>query len=102
MATQKNKNLSRDQMKEMLQFGANVIFKADKGTMSQQKIQELLSRGESKTQQLNQEVDRKLKSKVATALDLGMNSINIFDCFLEGKKEDAEAMDQALARSLEN
>ena len=55
MASQKNKILSRDEMKDMLQFGASAIFKADtnNGTMSEEKIDQLLQRGESRTNQLN-------------------------------------------------
>lgn len=37
----------------------------------------------------------------SAALDLGMTSINIFDCFLEANKEDAEAMDEVMARELQ-
>jgi SWI/SNF-related matrix-associated actin-dependent regulator of chromatin subfamily A member 5 len=61
MTAQKNKILSRDEMKDMLQFGASAIFKAENGTMSEDKIEQLLARGESRTNQLNQEIDNKVK-----------------------------------------
>lgn len=58
MGSQKNKTLSREEMKEMLRFGANAIFKADsiKGTMSEVDIEQLLARGEIKTNELNQAI----------------------------------------------
>jgi hypothetical protein len=37
-------------------------------------------------------VDNKVKEQAA-AFDLGMNSINIFDCFIDHNKEDDEALD---------
>ena len=50
-------------MKDMLQFGASAIFKADttNGTMSEEKIEQLLARGESRTNQLNEEIEKKIK-----------------------------------------
>lgn len=67
-------------MKDMLQFGASVIIKANKGTITDQEIDVILSRGESKTQALNKEVQGMLKAQQTTSLtDFSMNSINIFD-----------------------
>lgn len=43
--TQKNKALTKEEMKEMLQFGANVIFKANHGTMTEEEIDDILARG---------------------------------------------------------
>jgi hypothetical protein len=74
-------------MKDMLQFGASAIFKAENGTMSEDKIDQLLSRGESRTNQLNEEIEGKVREQ-ASALDLGMSSINIFDYFVDKNKED--------------
>ncbi len=37
-SSQKNKSLNKDEMKEMLQFGANVIFKATDNTVSDELI----------------------------------------------------------------
>ncbi len=45
-ATQKgNKSLTKDEMKDMLQFGASTIIKATKGTISDEEIDQLLLRG---------------------------------------------------------
>ena len=40
----------------MLQFGANVIFKAQNGTFSEEMIDELLVRGEIQTKKMNDEI----------------------------------------------
>lgn len=55
-SSQKNKSLNKDQMKEMLQFGANVIFKATDNTVSDELIDDLLNRGEAKTNALHQQL----------------------------------------------
>lgn len=103
--TQKNKALSKEEMKEMLQFGANFIFKADNGTMTDEQIDDILRRGETKTNALNKEVEEKLKNQQNNLVDFSMNSINIFD-FMQAdekrKREDAEALDEMLAKELQN
>lgn len=40
-------------MKQMLQFGANFIFKANQGTISDEQIDTILERGVNKTLALN-------------------------------------------------
>lgn len=44
-------------MKDMLQFGASVIIKASKGTMTEEEIDVILARGESRTNALNKEIE---------------------------------------------
>lgn len=92
--TQKNKNLSKEEMREMLQFGANAIFKATSSTLSDQMIDELLYRGEAKTQALNQQLKDQMKPPPDIA-QLNIDSINIFDFMQrdeERKRRDAEAL----------
>lgn len=43
--SQKNKALTKEQMKDMLQYGANFIFKATNGTMTDELIDDILVRG---------------------------------------------------------
>ena len=100
VATQKNKILSKEEMKDMLQFGANVIFKAQNGTFSEEMIDELLIRGEIQTKKMNDEIEKKIQDH-ANLLNLGMNSINIFEFMNENNKEDVEALDEAFATELE-
>lgn len=77
--TQKNKALTKEEMKNMLQFGANVIFRATNGTMTGEQIDDILARGETKTMELNREMEERLKSQNENLVDFSMNSINIFD-----------------------
>lgn len=55
-AAQKNKALTKDEMKEMLQHGASEIFKATSFTLTDKHIEDLLSRGEAKTQEFNHQL----------------------------------------------
>ncbi len=41
----------------MLQFGANFICKAENGTITDEQIDDILARGESKTNALNKAVE---------------------------------------------
>jgi hypothetical protein len=43
-------------MKEMLQHGASVIFKATSNTLTEELIEDLLSRGEARTQAFTQQL----------------------------------------------
>ena len=43
-----NKNMSRDQLKEYVQFGVSEIFKNEKGTYTDEDIDLLLERGEKR------------------------------------------------------
>jgi hypothetical protein len=90
-------------MKEMLQFGASVIIKSQKGTISDEDIDRILERGEVRTNALNKEVEDKLKNQISSLTDFSMNSINIFDFMQrdeQKKKEDAEALDEIYAKEL--
>lgn len=66
-------------MKEMLQFGASIIIKSQTGTITDEEIDAILERGQSKTMALNKEVQDKLKNQQNSLTDFSMNSINIFD-----------------------
>lgn len=88
----------------MLQYGANFIFKATNGTMTEELIDDILLRGESKTNALNKEVEERLKNQQNNLVDFSMNSINIFDFMQQDekrKREDAEALDEMLAKELQ-
>jgi hypothetical protein len=70
----------------MLQFGASTIIKATKGTMSDEEIDQLLLRGETRTNELNNAIENKLKSFQNNLVDFSMNSINIFDFMQEDER----------------
>ena len=80
----------------MLQFGAGYIFKAETGAKFDQQIDDILIRGENKTNDLNKAVEEKMKKHESDVVDFSMNSINIFDFMQQDqkrKREDAEALD---------
>lgn len=84
-AGQKNKALTKDEMKEMLQHGASTIFKAKDNTISEGEIEELLDRGEAKTDALNSQMEHQIRAPADLA-NLNMDSINIFD-FMQQDEE---------------
>ena len=88
--SQKNKSLTKEYMKDMLQYGANFIFKATNGTMTDELIDDILVRGESKTNALNKEVEERLKNQQNNLVDFSMNSINIFDFMQQDEKRKRE------------
>ena len=76
---QKNKALTKEEIKEMLQFGAGFIFKAENGTITDEQIDDILARGQTKTNALNKAVEEQLKTQQSNLVDFSMNSINIFE-----------------------
>ncbi|EAR99498.2 SNF2 family amine-terminal protein (macronuclear) [Tetrahymena thermophila SB210] len=102
---QKNRVLSRDEIKDMIQFGASAIFKSKGGTYTDEDIDILLQRGEQKTKDHNKTIDEKFKKSNEQVGELSLSSINIYD-FLQKNhdndktKEDKEALDEQLAREL--
>ena len=55
-STTKSKALTKEEVKDMLQFGASVTLKADKGTITDEDIDKILERGETKTNKMNQAI----------------------------------------------
>lgn len=94
-SAQKNKTLTKDEMKEMLQFGANAIFKATNNTITDEFIDDLLYRGEQKTNKLHQQMSEQLKAP-QDLVNLNVDNINIFDFMQrdeEQRRKDKEALD---------
>jgi hypothetical protein len=71
----------------MLQFGASVTLKAEKGTFSDEEIDKILERGEIKTNELNKVLDEKIKKSENSLTDFSMSSINIFDFMMFDEKQ---------------
>lgn len=102
-ASQKNKTLSKEEIKEMLQYGASITLKAEKGTITDEEIDKVLERGEIKTNLLNKTLEEKIVKQQDNLTDFSMNSINIFDFMMEDdrqRKEDQQALDEVFARKL--
>lgn len=86
----------------MLQYGASITLKAEKGTFTDEEIDKILERGETKTNEMNKALDEKIK-KPENLTDFSMNSINIFDFMMNDekqKKQDQQALDEVMARML--
>ena len=62
----------------MLQFGANFICKSQNGTITDEQVDDILARGQSKTLALNKAVEERIKLQQSNVVDFSMNSINIF------------------------
>ncbi|KRW99907.1 P-loop containing nucleoside triphosphate hydrolase [Pseudocohnilembus persalinus] len=118
--TQKQKQLNKDELKDIIQHGAASIFKVNdgQGTFNDQEIDKLLERGDQKTKQFNDEIAKRLGSvaegKIAdkqnqeekeekdSEMNLGMQQINIYDFMDFNKnKEDEQVLDEIIARELE-
>lgn len=104
MAQQLNK-LNKNEMKDLLQFGANDIFKAEGGTFKDEDIDALLHRGEQKTAEMIGKVDSYMEKNGDKLFDLGIDSINIYEFeganYAKKQKEDQAAMDKIFEETLE-
>jgi len=60
---QKGKGMNKEELENLINFGASEIFKAGGSTISDENIDNLLKRGEERTLQQNKELDEKLSSK---------------------------------------
>lgn len=54
----KQKNLNKGDMLEMIQFGANQIFRGAESTITDEDIDAILARGEEKTHQFNDKLEK--------------------------------------------
>ena len=45
--------MSKEELKDLVQFGSNVIFKSDNGTFQNEDIEDLLKRGEKKNKEMD-------------------------------------------------
>lgn len=62
-SSSKNKALTKEEVKEMLQYGASVTLKADKGTITDEDIDKILERGETQTNKMNQVIEEEMNKK---------------------------------------
>jgi SWI/SNF-related matrix-associated actin-dependent regulator of chromatin subfamily A member 5 len=101
---EKGKGMNKDELKDLINYGACEIFKAQGGTITDDDIDALLVRGELRQKDKEDEIAKKVEER-ATILDLGITSINIYEFegsnYLDKKKEDEAAMNQAYYQNLE-
>lgn len=110
---QKGKGMNKEELEGLITHGASEIFKASKGTFTEEDIDDLLKRGEERTKIQNEQLDSEIKKKtekmykyiiIISRSDLGINSINIYefegDNYLDRHKKDKEAINTAKVTSI--
>ena len=60
---QKGKEMSREDLENLVNHGASSIFKASAGTVTEENLDELLARGRQKAEKMKESIDEHLKSK---------------------------------------
>lgn len=101
-----SKNLSKQELKEIIHYGASTIFKTTGGTLKEEDVDHLLLRGEQKAEQMNSKIDDALNKTGEHLFDLAMDSINIYefagDDYLKKKEEDEHIVTRAIDEEYEN
>lgn len=64
---EQNKQLSKDEMMQMVRFGADEIFRSDRGVtdVTDEDVDAILARGEEKTKQLNEKIKRDMSHNLS-------------------------------------
>lgn len=73
--TQQKKNLQKDELLDMIRFGADQFFKSNASDYGEEDIDLILSRGEEKTKDLEAEIDKKIS---------GSGNLDLLDFQLSG------------------
>ena len=96
----KSKVFTKDELKEMIQYGASEIFRSS-GSITEEDIDTLLERGIKKTNEKNKKLD-KMFDKNENILDLALNNIDIYTFdnvdYHKKKKEDEMIINEAYIR----
>merc|ERR1712226_1050381 len=69
---EKTKTINKDEIKDLINFGASEVFKAETGTITDEDIDSLLKRGEERTQKINAQIDKTVENQASSLLDLGI------------------------------
>lgn len=104
-AAQQLNKLNKNEMRDLIQFGAKDIFKAEGGTFKDEDIEALLQRGERKTAEMIGKVDSFIDKNNDKLFDLGIDTINIYEFeganYAQKQKEDQAAMERMFEETLE-
>lgn len=60
--TQQKKNLGKNDLLDMIRFGADEFFKSNASNYAEEDIDVLLARGEQKTKEINEEIEKKISA----------------------------------------
>lgn len=94
--SQKKSKYDKEELKDLISFGANDIFRCEDGTFRDEDINAILLRGEQRTGELNKKLDDMIKRKREQILNLEVNSINLYEFM---GKEIYDAKDRQALRS---
>ncbi|KAI0564687.1 chromatin-remodelling complex ATPase ISWI2 [Gracilaria domingensis] len=79
--TQQKKNLQKDELLDMIRFGADKFFKSNASDYAEEDIEVILARGEEKTKDMVDEIDKKIKAS---------GNLDLLDFKLSGNDEAKE------------
>jgi len=99
-------NFSKEEMKEMIQYGADKIFKPG-DDFKDEDIDYLLERGEKETNDFMHKAEIQANKKVNLLLDMNFNSTDLYkfedEDYLKKRKEETDRfLSQAMADEMEN
>lgn len=90
----KNTGLAKDDLKDMVNYGADAIFEIG-SNIDDQDIDDMIQAGEEKAKKISKEADDLMNDKFNT-LNFDMNSCNLYQFedvdYLKEKRKDAEAL----------
>ena len=103
--SQKKSLMNKNELKDLVQFGSNVIFKSENGTFKDEDIDHLLTRGAKRAEEMKNKIDKYMDSNAEKLFDLGINSINVYefegDNYLEKRKKDKNILHNKIADNYE-
>ena len=95
-----NENFTKDQMKEMIQYGADKIFKAG-DDFKDEEIDIILERGEKNTHKFFEETEKKEKSKTDLLLNMSFNTTDLYkfenEDYMQKRKNENDVIMNAMA-----
>lgn len=74
----KSKNLTKNELKEIVSYGASTLFKAEGGTFKDEDIDNLIEAGKIKSREMEQKAMEALKNVETNLFDLAMNGLDIY------------------------
>ena len=77
--SQKKSRYNKEELKDLISFGASEIFRQEGATMKDEDIDVILERGQRRTNQLNEKINQMMEKKKDEILNLEMNSINLYE-----------------------
>ena len=95
--SQKKSKYDKEELKDLISFGANNIFRTEGGTFKDEDIDAILTRGMQRTGELNKKLDKMIEEKREQILNLEVNSINLYE-FMGGEMYNKNDRDEMKTR----